>query len=514
MTRLFGAQRMVLQAVNDLRKNTAGYISEAQIAQSTQISPSDIRDWIETLEGEGFVEVARTTAGLSVLLTAKGRIQLSLYQPIPPPPVGPEGSGAAEPVQSPPADSPLSPSVGPATAPSATEAVDRYQVVLLIHGIRTQADWGPMVRSKLEVPGQIEVIPIKYGYFDAFRFWFPLWTRNKPIERVYKQIRVALQRYRRDHPEAKMSIIAHSFGTYVVGEILKREFDLKIHRLILCGSVLPQNFPWEQYQGRFDEDKVINECGKADIWPVLAQSASWGYGASGTHGFGAVLVKDRFHEGGHGQYFEPEFVEKYWEPFIRTGEYEGTEYEKRMPPTPWWLLILAIFPIQWTFTMLMFGLISWLIFSPGHISFGPVGGSEFPPSLQMAAPETNARMALEYVSGNQPIIIKNLTGQRLRLWYYPNINGTDSQGWRSYDIIDSEAGIDKFPVGWCYIRIQCLTDSETTSLTRIYKKPNDVGWKEFDKTDKPINLVITGQFCSDNAGFGDTPCTVSIEYLK
>jgi pimeloyl-ACP methyl ester carboxylesterase len=218
-------------------------------------------------------------------------------------------------------------------APVLTGAVDAYQVVLLIHGIRTQADWGPMVRSKLEVPGQIEVIPIKYGYFDAFRFWFPFRTRNKPIEKVYVQVRVALQKYRRDHPEAKLSIIAHSFGTYVIGELLKRDFELKIHRLILCGSVLPLDFPWHLYRERFDDDKVVNECGKADIWPVLAQSASWGYGASGTHGFGAVLVKDRFHKGGHGQYFKPGFVARYWEPFIRRGTYESTEFEKKMPRT-------------------------------------------------------------------------------------------------------------------------------------------------------------------------------------
>ena len=46
----------------------------------------------------------------------------------------------------------------------------------------TMADWGPMVKSKLEVPGQIEVILIKYGFFDVFRFRLP-WTRKKPIER-------------------------------------------------------------------------------------------------------------------------------------------------------------------------------------------------------------------------------------------------------------------------------------------------------------------------------------------
>ncbi|MGA2700074.1 MAG: hypothetical protein ABSH35_03120 [Isosphaeraceae bacterium] len=222
-----------------------------------------------------------------------------------------------------------------------------------------------MVRSKLEVPGQIEVIPIRYGYFDAFRFWSPFWTRKKPVEKVYIQIRVALQKYKRDHPDAKLSIIAHSFGTYVVGQILKRGFDLQIHRLILCSSVLPQDFPWHEYQGRFADDKVVNECGKADIWPVLAQSASWGYGASGTHGFGAVLVKDRFHAGGHGQYFDSGFVEKYWEPFIRRGEYRGTAFETKMPPTPWWLSVVGILPLQWMIVALIvlaLALATWLYY--------------------------------------------------------------------------------------------------------------------------------------------------------
>jgi pimeloyl-ACP methyl ester carboxylesterase len=142
-------------------------------------------------------------------------------------------------------------------------------------------------------------------------------------------------------------MIAHSFGTYVVGKILQRHFDLHVHRLILCGSVLPQNFPWNQLQGRFDDDKVVNECGKADIWPVLAKSLSWGYGASGTHGFGAVLVKDRYHAGGHDQYFDLDFVDKFWAPFIHRGEYQGTDFELKMPTTPWWMSLLGILPVKW-----------------------------------------------------------------------------------------------------------------------------------------------------------------------
>lgn len=59
MAKLIGAQRMVLQAILDLPKNAAGYVTDSQIAQSTQITIADLRDWIETLESEGFVEVAR-----------------------------------------------------------------------------------------------------------------------------------------------------------------------------------------------------------------------------------------------------------------------------------------------------------------------------------------------------------------------------------------------------------------------------------------------------------------------
>jgi hypothetical protein len=366
MARLFGAQILVLQAIQNSPKDSAGFVTDAEVAQSTRIALKDVRDWFETLEGEEYVEAARTESGLSASITARGRLQLGLYEPIPTAQGRPEGAGAAELAHTPSADppsadeavasattstaSPLPSTTSEAGKASPPGAVDAFQVVLLIHGIRTEADWGPMVRSKLEVPGRIEVIPIKYGYFDAFRFWFPFWTRNKPVEKVYVQIRVALQKFRRDHPDAKLSIIAHSFGTYVVGQILKREFDLKIHRLILCGSVLPQAFPWHEYQGRFDDDNVVNECGKSDIWPVLAQSTSWGYGASGTHGFGSVLVKDRYHAGGHGQYFEPQFVEKYWEPFIRRGEYKGTKFETQMPPTPWRVSMLGILPLQWIVT--------------------------------------------------------------------------------------------------------------------------------------------------------------------
>src|SRR4051794_14644363 len=76
MARLQGAQRMVLQAIWVLPKDAAGYVRDTQIAEDTQIAIGDLKNWIETLEDEGYVEVARTKAGLSALITANGRLAL------------------------------------------------------------------------------------------------------------------------------------------------------------------------------------------------------------------------------------------------------------------------------------------------------------------------------------------------------------------------------------------------------------------------------------------------------
>ena len=376
---------------------------------------------------------------------------------------------------------PTSPSIKPETTTSTTGNVDGFQVVLLIHGIRTQADWGPMVRSKLEVPGQIVVIPINYGYFDAFRFWFPFWTRSKPVEKVYVQIRVALQKYRRDHPDAKLSIIAHSFGTYVVGQILKRGFDLKIHRLVLCGSVLRQDFPWHEYQGRFDDDKVVNECGKADIWPVLAQSCSWGYGASGTHGFGAALVKDRFHAGGHGQYFEPEFVEKYWEPFIRRREYGGTEFEVKIPTTPSWVSLMGILPLKWLICCVILVVAMVFFVRPNKIlpsKTNPCNPDAPPPSYSLNVPNMPQDYPRTLIKDFGPVVTRNSTGHNIRLWYYPLVTEKE-RGWRYYDLCETEGGIDNFPLGLSYFKVQNL-DIETPFLQISDSPPFDVGWRRVE----------------------------------
>ena len=253
------------------------------------------------------------------------------------------------------------PAEPPKTAPEITD------VVLLVHGIRTHAAWQVMVTDVLESP-TVRVIPIKYGYFNSVRFLAPFETSREPVQRLEREIREVRESY----PGARISIIAHSFGTYVVSKILQEDTDIRIHRIVFCGSVVKESFRWNQVKSRIggtgDREMrrfVVNECGTRDIWPILGKSAGWGYGAAGTDGFGASLVTDRYHQGGHALYFNREFVEKYWKSFIHDGEIVYGEGDPNQS-VPLSLRALGALPLNWALLLApLLVLAAFILLRPG-----------------------------------------------------------------------------------------------------------------------------------------------------
>jgi hypothetical protein len=108
-------------------------------------------------------------------------------------------------------------------------------------------------------------------------FLLPLgFFRQKAIATVWTQI----QRAQLLHPGTRVSVIAHSFGTYVIAQLLKTQFTIKFHKVIFCASVVRYNFPFEQFSDRFG-DQILNEVGAADPWPAVAESVTTGYGSAG-----------------------------------------------------------------------------------------------------------------------------------------------------------------------------------------------------------------------------------------
>jgi hypothetical protein len=178
------------------------------------------------------------------------------------------------------------------------------------------------------------------------RFLLPFRSlRRRPVQRITALIRDELSR----KPD-RLSIVGHSFGTFIISKILEEEADIKFDRILLCGSIIPDSFPWERFGHRIApneklEWQVLNDCGMNDPLPVLAQSVTWGYGSSGRFGFGHVRVKDRFHTVGHSGFFSETFVRDYWLPYLSKGEV--VEGKLDLPTAPWWLSILTVLKLRY-----------------------------------------------------------------------------------------------------------------------------------------------------------------------
>jgi pimeloyl-ACP methyl ester carboxylesterase len=107
-------------------------------------------------------------------------------------------------------------------------ATPEPHLVLLVHGINTRARWTGEIKPVLVQSGFL-VEATSYGNFGVARFLLPFpWLRKYAIERVVRAIAAA----RMVHNPTKMSVISHSFGTYVIAKILTDHPELKWHRII------------------------------------------------------------------------------------------------------------------------------------------------------------------------------------------------------------------------------------------------------------------------------------------
>lgn len=244
----------------------------------------------------------------------------------------------------------------PQSIDAATTASEQQEIIILVHGIRTFASWQPMVKRVLEEIPRTNVISLKYGYLDAIRFWFPILTRQAAIDELRREI----QNIRALHPDARISVVAHSFGTYAISQILIENPDIKLNRLVLTGAIIPRSYRWDYVRGRLATE-VINDYGTRDVWPVLAKCLSWGYGDTGRHGFGRLGVIDRGHNYTHSEFFNETFVRTYWKPWFEDGTLVRSSWDENAPPPSWFLSVLSAVPAQWILCILALALSLWLI---------------------------------------------------------------------------------------------------------------------------------------------------------
>lgn len=214
-----------------------------------------------------------------------------------------------------------------ATRSTSGPGTDVVHVVVLLHGIRTRAFWYDLVQPILsEIEGTV-VKPLGYDYFSALRLVFPLF-RSGPARKIADDIRDIKARYDQQNKRVRISVIAHSFGTYTIARLLRQTGDIDLHHLVLCGSVLPNNFNFDSISRKI-RGKFVNDAGARDAWPVLAKISSFGYGVSGTFGFQSGLIEDRFHDFAHSDFFNKEFIRTYWFPIFDRDQVNHSSYERK-----------------------------------------------------------------------------------------------------------------------------------------------------------------------------------------
>jgi pimeloyl-ACP methyl ester carboxylesterase len=271
-------------------------------------------------------------------------------------------------------------------------------VVILIHGIRTAAWWQSRMAALIAEETGATVIPLKYGYFDTLRFLCPFGIcRRGPIDRLRKQI----DGIRDEHQGKDIIALAHSYGTYALSRILHDNPHIKFHRIMLCGSIVPEDYDWARVDDQVTmADKrqaIINDCGTQDIWPVLAKSVTWGYGSSGTYGFGAFNVRDRFHALGHSGFFNEDFARTYWIPAINGEAIAFSAEDKKEIPSPGWFDVFR-FPFRWAQPVVAAAIVAAGLF---------LGANRF---LQPCATDEVLRLGQCFTSA-QLVSVDDLTGR-------------------------------------------------------------------------------------------------------
>jgi pimeloyl-ACP methyl ester carboxylesterase len=210
------------------------------------------------------------------------------------------------------------------------EAADSYQlsttrgngsegvgnVLLLVHGMKSSASWFELTNQLMTYSVPCQVAPVNYGYLDLPQFVWPFGReKSQPVQKIKDEIRGVKAKYK----NARISILAHSYGTVALMHALV-DPTIQVDRVILCGSIVPEQWYFERYLLLGTETTcIVNDCGGRDVWPVTAKCLAWGFGATGTIGFGKAGIRDRLFPLSHGGFFSAAFINQYWVPFVRDG---------------------------------------------------------------------------------------------------------------------------------------------------------------------------------------------------
>lgn len=195
--------------------------------------------------------------------------------------------------------------------PDAPQLPPIRPLVLSLHGIRTRGAWQKELTEAFAGAG-LDYVALDYEYYGFMNFIRP--SRRK------KQMTWFLQEYTRVAQDRTPSIIAHSFGTYLVARAMQKYAQVKFERIIFCGSIVQRGYPWSTRYKNGQFKALLNDYGRRDIPAWLAAFIVYDVGPSGVFGFTdkcSAIVQREHSEFGHSDHFYALNYKEVWIPFLR-----------------------------------------------------------------------------------------------------------------------------------------------------------------------------------------------------
>jgi pimeloyl-ACP methyl ester carboxylesterase len=231
-------------------------------------------------------------------------------------------------------------------ATAAKGAATLRPVVISVHGIRTRGKWQKDLAPVLAEAGFIPQL-MDYGNFFAIQLLIP-YFRRKRIEWFFHEY----SRIAEKHSGRPISIVAHSFGTYLVARSLDKYRDhIRYDRIIFCGSIVNRDFPWGDLSAGRRVNYVLNEFGHMDVWAWVCAFVVSDAGQAGRYGFTSTdscLTQREHREHRHSDYFHPLNYNQTWVPFLKGVAASALKAPPKQPinrrfqATIWFVILLVV----------------------------------------------------------------------------------------------------------------------------------------------------------------------------
>ena len=210
------------------------------------------------------------------------------------------------------------------------------------------------------------------------------WRRRTLMRKLRDQLFTVQTEARARGFEGYPDVIAHSFGTWLFGHLLKEELHKEVEerlcfgRVILLGCILRPDFDWQELRDAGVVQEVLNHFGSKDPVVPCAHFTIWDSGPSGRQGFDidqdtldqASVINVKADGYGHSHAMDiskraedfhadvnsetmtllQHSYENVWEPFLTLDRSELYEaMDTYVPESKWrsypWLLRGTLFPI-------------------------------------------------------------------------------------------------------------------------------------------------------------------------